>query len=326
VRVVLTGANGFVGSHVLRALLSRGCRVAILLRRTSNTRLIAEHLHRVSVHYGSLSDLGSLRDALREADAVIHAAGKTKATRPQDYCEVNVDGTRRLVEACNEECRSLGRFILISSLSAAGPGVPERPAAETDPPRPVSAYGRSKLLAEHQVRSRSRWPYIVLRPAAVYGPGDRDFLMAFRTIRFGVAPLINPSQRVSLIFAADLAEAVIRALECRRAGGATYNLAHREPYSQVELSQMMVSAMGGRARRMGIPVAALYAAGMLMDLRAAFTSRTSILTVAKVPEYLAPGWVCSTERAERELDFVARTPLREGLRITVDWYRQKGWL
>lgn len=326
-RVLLTGANGFIGSHILERLLLSDFDVTILLRRTSDTRFIEPLLSRVDIRYGSLESEVSLGEAACDAEVVIHCAAKTKAVRRAEYYAVNAEGTRNLVEACNTRAPCLGQFIFVSSLAVAGPAMPDSPAGEAGRPRPVSAYGKSKLLAEQYVRRHSRAPHTILRPAAVYGPRDRDFRGAFLAVRRGFMPLPKGgTQPLSLIYVTDLAEAIVRAIGCSRCQGKTYHLAHPVPSTQRGFLSEVAEAMGVEAASLPVPVIALYPVCLMRDLWARVTSRPSIMNLAKIPELAARGWVCATDRAAEDLGFVAGTSLAEGIRLTLAWYEDNGWL
>jgi len=327
VKVLLTGANGFVGSHILDLLLQRGFGVAVLLRETSDTRFIEPCLSHVDVRYGSLDSPDSLRRAIRGADAVIHCAGKTKAVHKREFYEVNAEGTRNVVAACNASADSVRHLIHISSLSVSGPGSPESPAREDSPPHPVSDYGKSKQLAEDYVRGDCRVPYTIFRPAAVYGPRDRDFFVAFKTVRDGFLFLIRGGrQHVSFAYATDVAAGVVKAIGCAAAHGKTYHLAHPVPWSQRAFLSKIADAMHARPRRVFVPAPILYPACLLGSVRSWAARRPSMLSLSRAPELTAPGWVCATQQAEEDLGFVARMPLDEGVRLTLDWYRTNGWL
>jgi len=327
VRVLLTGANGFVGSHVLDRLLLDGHDVAVMLRKTSDTRFIEGQLPRVEVRYGSLESDRLLQAIVHGAEVVIHCAGKTKALRKAEYYAVNAEGTRSLLEACKMAVPPVRRFVHVSSLAAAGPGLPESPSAEDDEPHPVTAYGESKLLGERCVRRQQAVPYVILRPAAVYGPRDADLFLAFKSVRKGVAPLIKGGkQPLSLIYAPDVAEAVVRAVKCPACEGGTYNLAHAQPCTQRELISTIAGAMGTDPFRLYVPAFALYPACLVRGLWSRITGRPSIVNLGKIPEYTAPGWVAATESAARDLGFVAPTPLDRGVKLTLEWYEANGWL
>jgi nucleoside-diphosphate-sugar epimerase len=326
-KVCLTGGNGFVGSHILDGLQKAGMKSVVLLRRTGDTRFIARHLDHVDICYGSLGDLDALTTALHGAEAVVHCAGKTKVTRNSEYDEINDAGTQHIVAAVNSHARSIRHFIHISSLAVSGPGTMTQPARESAPPQPVSAYGRSKLAGETAVRKNCRVAWTILRPAAVYGPRDRDFLNVFKAVKLRLMPLFDGGhQPLSLAFAPDVATAVLACLGREKAYGKIYHVAATLPCSNQELLQEIAAQMVVRPWRVTLPRAVLYPLGGLQEVLARLTGRPSILSRDKVREILAPGWVCATEKIEDDLGFSAPTPLYQGVAQTLDWYRRQRWL
>jgi nucleoside-diphosphate-sugar epimerase len=325
-KVLLTGANGFLGSHVLDDLLESGFEVAVLLRQTSDTRFIDRHSG-VSVFYGSLSDSAALAKAMEGVDAAVHCAGKTKALRDHEYFDVNRDGTSRVVDAASSCRPALRRFVLVSSLAAAGPGVVDRPARETDPPQPVSLYGRSKLAGEETVKRLGSVPWTILRPGAIYGPRDMDFLNAFRMVRRGLAPTPGSGkQMISFVFVRDVAVAVRECLTRGESAGKIYNVAAEPPCSTSDLLRAVARVMKKRVRTFAVPAPVLYVACVVQDGLSRLTRRPHILGRQKWPEFRAAGWVCSVDRIREDLGFSAGTSLEAGLAETAGWYMKQGWL
>ena len=326
-KVFLTGASGFVGSHILDFLLERHINVSLLLRKTSDTRFIARHLPQVDIFYGSLSDPHALIDAIQGTDAVIHCAGKTKALRREEFHQVNHSGTRNVVFAVNT-CRETVRHLVhISSLAVSGPGVVDRPTREDDPPAPVSEYGKSKLQGEKEIVQNSQVSWTILRPAAVLGPRDMDFLSVFMTLKRGIMPLFAKGRiPLSLIYVRDVAEAVFETLGSEKAFRKVYHVALAPPCTNEEFLGIIAEQMGIRPLRMNIPRMVLYPLSWVQELISHLTGRPHILSRQKVAEILAPGWVCANDRITHDLGFVATTSLKDGVRQTLEWYRQKGWL
>jgi nucleoside-diphosphate-sugar epimerase len=325
--VFLTGANGFLGSHVLDLLRAGGHRVSILLRPGSDAGFIARHLPQLTVHTGGMDDRHSLATALTGAEVVIHCAGKTKALRASGFYRANHAGTRNLVGAVNARRDSVRHLIHISSQAVSGPGSEVRPVEETDTPRPVTVYGHSKLLGETSVRRHCRVPWSVLRPAAVYGPRDRAFLAVFRTLKRRVMPLTAGARRpVNLVYGPDVAAAALCCMLQAPAMGKVYHVAAEPPSSDEELMQEIAAQLGLRPLRLPIPRFGLYLACLSQDLISRATGRPNMLSRWKLPELLAPGWVCSTQRIRRDLGFTAPTSLARGVTRTLDWYRRKGWI
>lgn len=326
-RVLLTGANGFLGSHILDRLQAEGIATRVLLRSSSDTQFIRAHLDRTDVCHGSITDPASLPPALEGITHIIHCAGKTKALRLAEYYAVNQQGTRNLVEAANARAGTVRRLVFISSLAASHPAGAEAPAREEYPPSPVTEYGRSKLAGEQEVRHHCRAPFTILRPAAVYGPRDRDVLVSIKCLRAPVRPSFgNERQALSFIFAKDAADAAVRSLTHEKAAGQTYNLASPEVLTFGGVVAEISRQLGRRSVALPVPAGILWLACAGQELLSRLTNRPHILSRAKYPELRAPGWVCDTTRIQRDLDFVAPTRFHAGLAETLKWYREANWL
>jgi nucleoside-diphosphate-sugar epimerase len=326
-KVLLTGASGFVGSHILDLLLARNIPTAILLRSTSRQRFIEPQLPRVDVRVGSVSDPASLSAALEGITHVIHCAGCTKALGASEYYRVNRDGTRNLVEAVNHRAGELQRFILISSLAAAHPARADAPACEDDEPAPVTEYGRSKLAGESVLREHARFPYAILRPAAVYGPRDGDFLLMFKAARARWLPSFGAGrQQLSLVYVEDVARAVLACLEHPASENRIYNVAHTEVLTAHALTAEIGRQLGVKTIQIPLPTPLLWPVCLVGEAIARLSGRPSIVNLQKYPELAAPGWVCDNRRLRDELGCEPATGLQDGIARTLAWYRQQGWL
>lgn len=325
-KVLLTGASGFVGSHILDVLVERAIPTAILLRPTSNRQFVQRHLGCVEVQPGSINDLKSLEKALADATHVIHCAGCTKARRNSDFYEVNETGTRNMVAALNLRNGAIQQFLHISSLAVAGPATAERPATELDAPNPISEYGRSKLAAELEVRNHCRTVYTILRPPAVYGPRDSGFFAMFNAVHRHLLPRPNRRQILSLVYAKDLAQAVVNCLGHPGAAGKAYFVASRERVSASGMAQQIAGTMGGWTLPCPLPAAALWPVCLAQEIFGRLTGRAMLLNMQKYSELRAPGWVCEPSLFEKEIGFRCETPLKQGISEALEWYRKEGWL
>ncbi|MBU6400915.1 MAG: NAD-dependent epimerase/dehydratase family protein [Verrucomicrobia bacterium] len=326
-KVLLTGASGFVGSHVLAGLRSQQIPTAVLLRRTSRPTLIADHLPHVQVHYGGLDDAEALRAALRGATHMIHCAGCTKARRTDEFYTINQTGTRHVVEALNAQSDQIQRLVHISSLAVSGPALPSQPAREADSPRPVSEYGKSKLAAEQEVRDRCQVPFVILRPSAVYGPGDADFLALFKAVRAHFRPTFGDEEKaLSLVFARDLAQATIQCLTHPAAAGQIYHVAAEPAVTVGEITREIARQLEVWTVPLALPGALLWPFCLIGELGSRLTGKPGVLSRAKYPELRAPGWVCDVRRIRDGIGWSSATPLPEGIAQTREWYRSKGRL
>jgi nucleoside-diphosphate-sugar epimerase len=326
-KVLLTGATGFVGSHILDALCARGISTAVLLRPTSNRQFLAAHLGTIQLCLGSISDRESLASALAGVTHVVHCADSTKTFAAEEFDRVNHLGTRQVLAAANQRPGQVQRLLYISSLAAVGPASPDAPAREEDLPRPVSDYGQSKLAAELAIKQECRAEYVILRPPGVYGPRDSEFLRLFKAVRAHFRPDFGRGSRAfSLVFVRDLAEAVLACLTHPAAAGKTYHVAFAQPTSVRALSEEVARQMGVWTVGLPLPVQVLWPICLCQELWSRATGRASVLNRQKYAELKAPGWVCDTRRLERELGFACGTSLRQGIAETLAWCQAQGCL
>jgi len=326
-KVLLTGANGFVGSHVLDRLIEQQQDVAILLRPTSDRGFIAEQLPKVEVRAGAIDQPASLDAALEGITHVIHCAGATKALNTAGFFAVNQLGTRHVVEAVNRRGSQIRRFIHISSLAAAGPSRPDKFVHERDEPKPVSDYGRSKLAAEREVINGCKVDWTIIRPPAVYGPRDREFLRLFKAVKWHVLPRFGGGQQqLSLVYVEDLAAAIVSAMTHPNAGRETFFAGSPEVVTAAELAQRVATESGCWTISLPLPNAVLWLACQWAQFVSRLTGKASVLSAQKYAELKAPGWVCDVSKLKGELGYDCRTPLSEGMAKTRDWYRREHWI
>ena len=325
-KVLLTGASGFVGSHILDRLRARDIATAVLLRPTSNRRFLEAHLPHLDVRTGSIGDPPSLDAALRDVTHVIHCAGCTKALHLREFYETNQNGTRNVVEAINRQPGRIQRFIHISSLAAGGPATPSQPAREDDPPQPVSEYGKSKLAAEQEARN-CKPDFVILRPPAVYGPRDDGFLTFFKAIKAHVLPRFGDGRMaLSFVFAKDLAEVTVACLTHPAAVGKTFYTASPEVTTTLALAGEIAAQMKTWTLTVPLPLATLWPLCNLQEAVSRLTGKPCVLSRQKYAELRAPGWVCDPARLRQELGLVCATKLKDGIAETLAWYRQHEWL
>ena len=302
--VALTGATGFIGSSVARRLVANGCKLQALARATSDrSRLSGFNIHWVE---GALEDVDSLRRLVHGADAVVHCAGAVRGATQAHFDRLNVDGVARLVRAAVEQ-HPLPRFLLISSLAAREPD--------------ISPYAHSKWQGEALLAAEAgRMPWAILRPPAVYGPGDKEMLPLLRWMARGIAFVVGSGNgRVSMLYVDDLAEAVMKWLQNEHCSKAVFELhdGHPEGYSWQDVIDTVGRLNAKRVRNVKVPLTVLKTVAALNFNTARIFGYAPMLTPGKVRELRHPNWVCDNTAFTRETGWTPRVSLEEGLRRTL---------
>jgi nucleoside-diphosphate-sugar epimerase len=328
---LLTGASGFIGNSLAKLLLSRGHAVRALVRRTSSR----VGLEGVSFVEGDLATGAGLEAAVEGVEVVMHLAGLTKARTPEEYHLANAEGTRRLAAAAAAQAKP-PRFVYCSSLAAAGPSRAGHPKTEEDTEAPISTYGRSKLAGEMALRAfADRLHSVILRPAIVYGPADREFLPSLLPMaKMGVMLKSGfGSKHYSLVHVDDLCEALYAAahkgakLDPLDSRSGVYFVSDDVEYTWEQVCFTLADAMGKRRPRVvALPDAFSYAAGLGGELQAKLRGTVAIINRDKAREMRAEAWTCSPARAKREIEYHPRVALRDGMQGALAWYRKEGML
>lgn len=321
----MTGGSGFIGRHLLAALAARGDRVRCLLRPGSDRALLPAAVEPVVA--ADLTAAGALERLVRGCDAVVHLAGLTRSWSARELQRVNRDGSAALCAALARARPAAGQLIMVSSQAAVGPSCGCRPRREQDPPAPVTAYGRSKLAAERVRQRHPRLPITVLRPPAVYGPGDRDIFAYFRLVRAGVRPELVPAGRLSMVYVGNLVDALLLLLERPpRAGHRVYHVADRGVVTMSAVARWIAAAYGRPTLRLPVPQAALAVAGLPLAAAGRLLRRDLLLSRDKLREIAQPSWVFAASRIQHQLGYRPRVTTRDGIRRTAQWYLEHRWL
>ena len=321
-RTLVTGATGFVGSHLAEALRRRGDDVTALVRSSRKAQPLTAM--GVSVVAGDLHDVAALRRAVEGQDVVYHVAGLVAARNEAEFLTANREGTENVVAAM--EKAAVPRLILVSSLAAAGPASRGAPLLGDEPPRPVTAYGRSKLAAEQTVR-RSGLSWSIVRPPIVYGPRDREILKVFRLARLRIEAVFGDgAQELVAVHAGDLAAALIAVGSSPSTAGRTYTACHPEVFTSAEFGVAVAAAMGRSVVTLRIPQSVGRAVLSLTEAAANLARQPTILTADKANEFFQPAWTGDPGPLTRDTGWRAGYDLKSGLAHTYRWYRDAGWL
>jgi len=323
-RVLVTGGTGFLGSHLIDRLLEDPeAEVFALVRDPSRPRWL-EGNDRVRLLAGDLMNVPPLPAGL---DCVFHLAGLTKTLKSSEYYTVNQGGTASLLRALEGQSGPL-RFVHLSSVAAGGPSTPRRPVREEDPPRPVSPYGESKLLAEGEaLKYKGRFSVVILRAAAIYGPRDEDFLEYFRWMKRGILPLVGHRLKLlSLCYVRDVIRAISLASRADVAGGEVFNIADPRVYSWEDIGGTVAGLLGKKLVHVHIPHWTAFLASAASEGIGRLGGGAHALNVSKYKQMKPDCWVVDVHKAREGLGFETRFSLDEGLGQTIAWYLGRGLL
>ncbi|UCE24659.1 MAG: NAD-dependent epimerase/dehydratase family protein [Candidatus Zixiibacteriota bacterium] len=323
--VLITGANGFVGSRLCRTFLENGFEVIAGVRKTASLAQL-EGLD-ITYRYGDVCMPETLPGMVTGVDYIVHNAGVVKVKRNERFFEVNEGGTRALFDAIARHNPGVRKVIYVSSLAAAGPSKPGAPRQESDPPIPLTAYARSKLAGETAALSFSdRFSVVAVRPSGVYGPGDRENFAFFLALSLRVKPLIGKTGRkIQLVHVDDLCRGIYLAVTTSTPSEAVYFIAEDRSYTMKELIRIIRQVVGKAAVPLYIPAAPFKVIAAFSQRILKLFNVTPMLTPEKADELLG-SWEVSTARARDELGFQSSIAFEEGARQTFEWYKKEGWL
>jgi len=322
---LVTGASGFVGSHLVEELLDRGWRVRCLVRRTSTLSWIPTD--RVELAYGGVTEPGTLPEALQGVDTVFHVAGVVEAPDESVYHRVNAEGTGHVARALRLANPGYRRFVLVSSVAAAGPSRVGSPRREEEPEQPTSPYGRSKLGGETELKSALDDRWTILRPPAVYGPRDVGFLRLFQMVGKGMAPrFTGRPQKLTVVHVEDLVRGILDAATHADTVNRAYFITHPEITDWDGMGRAVASALGCSYRGIKVPKGALPVAAGVMGFLTGLIRKPNPMPPDRVRDLLEPAWTYSADAARRDFGFAAVRDLASGIPHTAAWYRETGWL
>ncbi|MDR0927455.1 MAG: NAD(P)-dependent oxidoreductase [Ignavibacteria bacterium] len=327
-KVLVTGATGFIGSFVAEKLLDKGYDVRCIIRKTSNLRWLEGKKYELVE--ASLSDIDSLKRATSGVDYIYHIAGNTSAKNLNAYIEGNCNGTINLVEAALSNAPNLQRFLYVSSQTAAGPALfANEPVTEDMPLHPITDYGKSKKAAEEALAKYiGKIPYTIVRPPAVYGPRDTEIYSIFQMIKMGLIAYIGFDKKLlSLIHVDDLSDGIIESAQSRNTIGKAYYISSDELYDWADIYALMKQSIGKKhCLSIHLPHFVVLAAGSVSGALGIFSSKPPVFNYQKAIDFIQPYWTCSTKSAAKDFGYKQKVSIQDGIANTVQWYKQMKWL
>lgn len=324
--ILVTGAAGFIGSHLVRELRRRCGRVVCLVRPGENISRIADLDCRI--HTGDLLEKSTLVDAVTGVDYIFHLAAVMGGVAPKVLFQVNFEGTKNLVEVCREQGVVPERILFASSVTVMGPSGKNQLLDESAPCRPLSVYGKSKLAAEEYLASaENTLPYTIIRLPVVYGPGsDGGMYIFFKLMSKGLQVNVGTLE-ATVCFVWDVVQGMIAAAGNPRTRGETYILGEEKTYQLGQIYQTIASILGKRYFTLPLPYFVLHVLSFFMEIYSKLTKSIPVMTREELTMYLKNHyWRYDTRKASRDFGFQSRYPFAKGAGITIDWYRQNGYM
>ena len=338
-KILITGASGFIGSFIVEEAIKRGFDVWAAMRKSSSRQFLSdERIHFIELNLASEADLKQ-QLAGHSFDYVVHAAGVTKCLDKQDFFRINTEGTQHLVRALQELGIPLKRFVYISSLSIMGAIREEQPyqeIRESDEARPNTAYGKSKLKAEQWLNAFNQeltandqqpLPYVILRPTGVYGPRERDYFMMAKSIKQHMDLAVGfQRQDITFVYVTDVVQAVFLALEKGKTGRC-YFLSDGAVYQSSTFSDLIRKELGNPWWiRITAPLWLLRIITFFGEHIGHLTGKVTALNNDKYNIMRQRNWRCDIDPARQELGYQPQVTLEEGVRRSIKWYKDNGWL
>ena len=334
-KILITGASGFIGGFLVEEALRRGYETWAGVRATSDrSHLQDKRIHFIDLDYAHPDRLTAQLKAFvaQEGawDYVIHNAGLTKTLDKKNFFRVNAENTHHFVEALAAAGCKPVKFLLMSSLSSFGAGDEKefRPIRLDDPQLPDTAYGKSKLMAENYVRGQHHFPYVIIRPTGVYGPGEKDYFLEIQSIQSGFDFAVGfTPQRITFIYVKDLATAAFLALENEAIQNREYFVADGDVHTDASFARLIQELLGKkRVLHARIPMGLVYVACVCSEWIGRLLKKSMTLNSDKYIILKQRNWICDVTPLQNDLHFTPAYPLRRGLEESIAWYKEKGWL
>ena len=334
-KILITGASGFIGGFLVEEALRRGYETWAGVRASSSkAHLQDKRIQFIDLKYNDpealTKQLASFAKEHGAWDFVIHNAGLTKTLDKRNFFRVNAENTHRFIEALAAAGCSPRKFLLMSSLSSYGQGdeTTFRPISLNDPQHPNTAYGQSKLAAENYLRNQTHFPYIILRPTGVYGPGEKDYFMEVKSVQSGFDFAVGRvPQRITFIYVKDLATAAFLALEKEEIKNRHYFVADGDVHTDESYARLIQEMLGKKhVLHARIPLALVRIACLCSEYIGKLLKKSMTLNSDKYIILKQRNWICDVKPLQEDVGFVPAYPLRKGLEESIAWYKKEGWL
>lgn len=325
-KYLITGGTGFIGSSIVETLLKEGKEIVCLIRKEADLRWLRDYIRYVEIRYGDFLYPETLKESFKDIDVVLHTAGILNTYDWHNYYLINFLGTKNIIKACSENS-SVKRFIFFSNLNAGGPSLSNNFRSEEDIPKPVSHFGRSKLLGEEEVlKAKEKFNVVILRTTLLYGPKDLNLLNLFKVVKMGFFVVFGDEEKIiNLCFIDDLTEAVSLLLEKNIKTGEIINIGG-DNYPIYEIKDALSKIVKKSLRTIKLNRTILIPVSYLAEITGRILKKPLVLNIDRVQDLSQNNWGVKIEKAKTLLSYKPKVSLSEGLQKTYEWYKQNGYL
>lgn len=322
----ITGASGFIGSHLVDFLLQKDWKVICLVRPSSSLQWLKDKP--VKVISADINDIETISPALAECTHIFHLAGVLFGKDREEYVEGNLEFTKKFLNLIKTVRPNLERFLYVSTLAAVGPSENGRMSEEADELKPITWYGESKALTEKFLKENAgSIPLTVIRPPVVYGPRDYALLELFKASKLGLNLIPGHKNKyISIIYIRDLINGIYEACISEKTLGKTYFLSNEEYYPQHHLGEIIIQKMRKKPKNIIIPWIIMQLVSNLLEFLGKLSGKKVILNRQKLLEIGQNYWICTSARAKMDFGFQTKTELEDGIGETLKWYKENKWL
>lgn len=325
-KIVLTGGNGFLGSHLVDSLLQKEVEVHCIVRQTSDLKWLKGK--NVKFHTCGLTDIEAMSAVFENVDYIFHLAGTVAALSYDDYYYGNVTLTENLLEAALKHQSTIKKIVVTSSLAVGGPCTKESPIDESGPFRAVSLYGKAKVEQEEMcARYKDRLPITIARPSVISGKREAELYEFIKTVNQGLVPLVGFRDKyVGIVNVKDLTEAFYQMAISEKTTGEAYYLSSEEVISWKELAEICAKKLNKKPIYLKLPHFMIRIAGAISGFVGKLMGKAPTFDYEKAKEGVQEAWLCKVEKAKKDFGFKQTVSIQEGVEEAIDWYKENKWL
>ena len=325
-KIVLTGGNGFLGSHLVDRLLLESIEIHCIVRPTSNLKWLEGK--DVKIHTCGLTDVDALIKVFDKADYIFHLAGTVAALKYEDYYYGNVELTKNILEAALVRKATIKKIVVTSSLAVGGPCTKDTPLDESGPFNAVSLYGKAKVAQEKVCAQYfARLPITIARPSVISGSREVELFEFIITVEHGLVPLVGFNDKyLSIINVKDLVEAFYQMALVEKTNGQAYYLSAEELVSWKELGKICANKLGKNPVYLRLPHFLIRLAGKMAGFFGKLQGKAPTFDYEKAKEGVQEAWICKVDKAKKDFGFKQTVLIKDGVEDAIDWYKKNKWL